>query len=425
MPRRARLNPAPLRTLQETRSDSPAGRSGAETVLLAAGVLLVGLLAYAVYPSLSPFVILAGLAYLLYPYRREPVPRRLLWLGTFLFVVWFLSAIIGVLAPFIIALFLAYVLNPLVVVLEGRRVPRWLSTLIIMILLVGALVMLGLFLVPVALEQFQSLTAAAGTLAGDASRAIESGALVEILGRFGVSGEKAREVFTQNLTPKLEEMLTRLFAGLSDIVSSVSTVAHQLLNIIIVPFVLFYLLLDFPLVLHRSAMLVPKTSRARFIQLASRADDLMGRYFRGAILVAAIQGTISGLVLWIAGVQYAVVLGLMTAALDFVPYVGLAVSLVVASTVALFSGGAVGTKVLCVVVMYLSQKVFEAAVLGPKILGKHVGLHPVLLILSLLVFGEFLGLVGLLIAVPATALLIAGVKEWETARKSAAAGGGE
>jgi predicted PurR-regulated permease PerM len=170
-------------------------------------------------------------------------------------------------------------------------------------------------------------------------------------------------------------------------------------------------------------MLVPKHARPRFVQLASRADDLMGKYFRGAMLVAAIQGTISGFVLWLAGVQYAVVLGLMTAALDFVPYVGLAVSLVVASIVALLSGGAVGTRVLIVVVMYLAQKVFEAAVLGPKILGTHVGLHPVILILSLLVFGYFLGFVGLLIAVPATALLIAGVKEWEAVRKNAAPGG--
>jgi predicted PurR-regulated permease PerM len=422
MPRRAERDPARTRTLLEIPKQVPGSRSRADTLLLGAGVLLVALLAYAVYPSLSPFVILAGLLFLLYPIRREQVPNRLIWLGVFLFAVWFFSAIIGVLAPFLIALFLAYILNPLVMVLERRRIPRWLSTLLIMILLVGAMVAFGLFIIPVALEQFQALTAAAGTLAGDASRAIESGALVRFLERFGVSGEKAKEVLAQNLAPKLEEMLTRLFAGLFDLVSSVSSVAHQLLNIIIVPFVLFYLLMDFPLVLHRCTMLVPKKSRPRFLQLASRADDLMGKYFRGAILVAAIQGTISGCVLWLAGVQYAIVLGLMTAALDFVPYVGLAVSLLVASIVALFSGGAVGTKVLVVVVMYLSQKVFEAAVLGPKILGTHVGLHPVLLILSLLVFGYFMGIVGLLIAVPGTALLIAGVKEWEAARKRAAGG---
>ncbi|HMK37687.1 MAG TPA: AI-2E family transporter [Bacteroidota bacterium] len=402
---------------------APPSRTGAETVLLAAGVLLLGLLSLAVYPSLSPFVILAGLLLLLYPYRGEPVPRRLLWLGVFLFAVWFLSSIIGVLAPFLIAFFLAYILNPFVVSLERRHVPRWLSTLLIMVLLLGAVVALGLFMIPVALEQFRALTAAAGTLAGDATRTIESGAVVEFLGRFGVNAEKAKEVFTQNLTPKLEEILTRLFAGLFDVVNSVSSLAHQLLNIIIVPFVLFYLLLDFPLVLHRCAMLVPRNSRPRFIQLAGRADELMGRYFRGAMLVAAIQGTISGFVLWLSGVHYAVVLGLMTAALDFVPYIGLAVSLLVASIVALLSGEGAGTKVLIVVIMYLGQKLFEASVLGPKILGTQVGLHPVLLILSLLVFGYFLGFVGLLIAVPATALLIAGVREWESVRKRTAAAG--
>ena len=241
----------------------PPDRPQAGTVLLAAAVLLVAFLAYAVYPSLSPFVILAGLLYLLYPFRHDEVPRRLLWLGALFFAVWFFSAIIGVLAPFLIALFLAYILNPLVVLLEKRRVPRWLSTLLLMILLVGGVVAFGLFIVPVALDQFRALSAGAGALAVDASKAIESGSLVEFLGRFGVSGEKAKEVLAQNLTPKLEEMLTRLFAGLFDILSSVSSLAHQLLNIIIVPFVLFYLLLDFPLVVHRCTMLVPKRSLGR------------------------------------------------------------------------------------------------------------------------------------------------------------------
>jgi predicted PurR-regulated permease PerM len=91
-------------------------------------------------------------------------------------------------------------------------------------------------------------------------------------------------------------------------------------------------------------------------------------------------------------------------------------SLVVSCIVALFSGGPVLTKVVLVIILYLTQKLLEATVLAPKIIGAQVGLHPVLLILCLLVFGYFLGFVGLLIAVPATALIIAGVFEWE-ARK--------
>ncbi|HUI11582.1 MAG TPA: AI-2E family transporter [Bacteroidota bacterium] len=417
MPRRGGPHPAQTRVPAVQRGDPPAAHAHAHVILLSASLLLLALLCYAVYPSLSPFVILAGLLLLLYPVRREQVPRRLLWLGVLLFAVWFLSAIIGVLAPFLIALFFAYILNPLVTLLERRGTPRWVSSLAILLLLFGGAVAGGLFIVPALLDQARALVAGAGALADDASRAIESGSLTRFLERFGVTGEKARDVLAQNLAPKLQEMLTRLFEGLFDVVSSLSSLAHQLLNIIIVPFVLFYLLKDFPVVLHRTTMLVPRRSRERFIQLGEQADALMGRYFRGAILVAAIQGTISGFVLWAVGVQYPVVLGVMTGVLDFIPYVGLAVSLVVATIVALLSGGAVGTKVLCVVVMYLGQKLFEATVLGPRILGSHVGLHPVLLILCLLVFGYFLGFVGLLIAVPATALMIAGVKEWEAARK--------
>ena len=418
MPRRVNPRPAKTSVPAEQHQDLPAVH--AHAALLAAGLLLLALLCYSVYPALSPFVILAGLLILLYPVRGQLVPRRLLWLGVFLFAVWFLSAIIGVLAPFLIALFFAYILNPLVSLLERRGLARWLSSLAILLLLLGGVVAAGLFVVPALLDQARALVAGAGSLADDASHAIESGSLTRFLERFGVTGEKAREVLAQNLAPKLQEMLTRLFEGLFDVVSSLSTLAHQLLNIIIVPFVLFYFLMDFPVVLHRATMLVPRRSRERFVQLAEVADRLMGRYFRGAILVAAIQGTLSGFVLWIVGVQYPVVLGVMTGVLDFIPYVGLAVSLVVASIVALLSGGAVGTKVLCVVAMYLAQKLFEATVLGPRILGSHVGLHPILLILCLLVFGYFLGFVGLLIAVPATALIIAGVKEWEAARKRSA-----
>jgi hypothetical protein len=153
MPRRGHRNPAHPRNRPGAGEISPETRPGATMVLLVASVLVIGLLSYAVYPSLSPFVILACLLVLLYPHRGEEVPRRLLWLGVLLFAVWFLSAIIGVLAPFLIAFFLAYLLNPLVVWLEQRRVPRWVSTLAIVLLMIGAVVAFGLFIVPVAFEE--------------------------------------------------------------------------------------------------------------------------------------------------------------------------------------------------------------------------------------------------------------------------------
>jgi predicted PurR-regulated permease PerM len=274
----------------------------------------------------------------------------------------------------------------------------------------------AVFVVPVAVEQLQSVTGQAGILADQFNHTIRSGALFDLLARFGVSVEKAKETLLEYVTPKVEELLKQLFEALFGVVASLTSVVHQILNIIIIPFVLFYLLMDFPRVTHQCAMLVPKHSRDHYTRLTGLTDQLMGRYFRGAILVALIQGTISGLSLWLIGVDYALVLGIMTSVLNFVPYVGLAVSLMVASIVALLSGGAVWMKVLFVAILYFGQKLLEATVLGPKIIGPQVGLHPVLLILCLMVFGYFLGFVGLLIAVPATALIIAAVKDWEAVR---------
>jgi predicted PurR-regulated permease PerM len=375
-------------------------------------VLLLSFLCYQISSVLSPFIVAAGIVFLLHPLRDDPVARRLEWLGIFLFAFWFLSSILGLLAPFVIAFLLAYILDPLVAMGERRGVPRWVSSLAVVLLLIGALVTGGIFFVPAAVGQLQSIIDQAGAIAADVTKAMQSGSLAEFLGRFGVTGEKARDIVMENLTPKLQEVLTGIFQGLFGVVTSFTTIAHQILNIIIVPFALFYLLADYPTIMNSALELVPFSSRQRFLSSARRIDLVLGKYFRGAILVAAIQGCISGVILWIIGVDYAIVLGFMTAVFDFVPYIGLVVSLIVAAVVALFSGGAVWTKVLLVVVMYLSQKLLEATFLAPKILGHQVGIHPVLLMLSLLVFGYFLGFVGLLIAVPVTALIMSFLKGW-------------
>jgi predicted PurR-regulated permease PerM len=103
-------------------------RSPGDTIILVAATALLGLFCYAIYPDLSPFVLFAGLLFLIYPFRDDPVARRLMQLGALFFIVWFLSSTLGVLAPFIIAFILAYIVNPVVVALERRRVPPSLSS---------------------------------------------------------------------------------------------------------------------------------------------------------------------------------------------------------------------------------------------------------------------------------------------------------
>ncbi len=413
---------------RKTRVQSPPGNPGTssglhqpvlprtvtETIILITAVFLLAGLSYTVHSVLSPFVIIAGLIYLLYPLREAPLPRRLIWLSVVLFAIWFFYSIRGILTPFVLAFILAYIINPFVTYLEGRGVHRGLSSLIAVLLFIGVVVTVTLFVMPVAIDQFQDILIGVRTIASEAVTLLNSGEVFRILAEFGMPVDAVQGLIDEQLTPGLARVLKSLFEGVFGVVSSISSLAMHVINVVIIPFLVFYILKDFRLILDRFWTLFPEPQRERVIHLGLVVDGLMGRYFRGMVVVAVIQGVIATVGLWVLGVRYPLVLGIMTGLLTLIPYVGLVVSLVVSALVALFSGEPAIAKVIGVIVLYLSQKIAQASVLEPKIIGGQVGLHPVLLIFCLLVFGYFLGFIGMLIAVPATALMIAGVEEWRS-----------
>ncbi|MCK5574119.1 MAG: AI-2E family transporter, partial [Bacteroidetes bacterium] len=250
--------------------------------------------------------------------------------------------------------------------------------------------------------------------ANDAVDLLNSAEFLDALAGFGIPVETLQKLIDQHLSPELAGILKTLFEGVFGVVSSVSSIAMHVINVVIIPFLVFYILKDFRLIMDRFWQLFPEPQRERVISLGLVVDGLMGRYFRGILIVAAIQGVIATTGLYLIGVRYALVLGIMTGLLTLIPYVGLMVSLIVSSLVAAFSGDPAIVKVVGVVVLYLSQKILQVTTLEPRIIGGQVGLHPVLLIFCLLVFGYFLGFMGLLIAVPATALILAGYREWRS-----------
>ncbi len=388
-----------------------------QTFILIVVTLLIVALGYTVNAIISPFVLLGGILFLLYPLRDVELARRLMWLSAGVFLIWFLYSLSGLLVPFAVALLLAYILNPLVTRLAAKSFPRWASSLTIVILIIGVGVTVILFVVPPAAQQFQSISSGVAAIVRDLTALLKSGRLFGFLASYGVDVVEAQAFISEQVSPRLENMLSALFEGVFGFISSASSLLLQLINLIIIPFIFFYMLKDFPQILERCASLVPATGRTRVTNIGRKVDEVLGAYFRGAIIVAIIQGTISTVGLTIIGVNYSLVLGIMTGILDFIPYVGLVISLTVSCIVALLSGEPILVKVIAVVILFLSQKLLEAAVLGPKIIGAKVGLHPVLLILSLLVFGYFLGFIGVLIAVPSTALLVAGLSEWEQKRE--------
>lgn len=164
-------------------------------------------------------------------------------------------------------------------------------------------------------------------------------------------------------------------------------------------------------------MMIPKKRREQSVLFYHRVDEILGRYIRGTTIIAIIDAIMVSIGFWIIGIQYPLVLGILSGLMFFIPYFGFLTILSVSAFVASLSMGAIALPVITTVSYLAVLHIIEVYVLTPKLIGGKIGLHPVLLILSLFVFGYFLGFIGLLIAIPAAAVLIVSVKEWETNRK--------
>ncbi len=374
------------------------------------GVVLFLLLIYIILPMLSPFVVFGAFFFLLYPFRQNVYIMRLIWLGVTLFAIWLLISLIGVLIPFLIAFLFAYILNPLVNRLEQKNIPRWLSSVVIILISMTVITVFFILAMPVVIYQFRGMIDNASIFINSGINEIQKGTLYDALSKFGIPVESLRASLERELPGRIEIILRSLLEGAFNFISNISAIVTQLLNIIIIPVIAFYLLKDFPVMLNNFNAIFPENRRETIVGYFRKIDEVLSDYLRGAIIVAIIQGSVSAIVLSILGVKYSLVIGIMTGLLDFIPYVGLVISLCVAVIAAMFSGDPVTGKIIGVIILYLSQKIFENTILAPKIIGEKVGLHPVLLIISLFIFGHFLGFVGLLIAVPATAVAVMFVK---------------
>jgi len=388
-----------------------------EIVLLVGAVLLILVLIYTIQTILSPFLVLGTILFLLFPMRRYALARNLMWLSISLFALWFIDTVSSILAPFVVSLVIAYLLNPVVTSLEGWKFPRWVSSLILILLVVGVITLVLFFVLPIAVAQFESmLEALSGVFSGFRDWLWKS-RMANVLERYGVSAEELQATLTKELAPRFEDILRNLLQGILNVVSSLSKFVTQIFYVIIIPFLTFYILTDFPKISHRFLMVIPSRQRARAGEYLNRADEVIGRYLRGALLVAFLQGVLVTLLFSLFGIKYALLLGITAALLDLVPYFGLIITMILAGIVAAFSDPPTAPKIASAVATVGILHLLEVTLLAPRIVGSRVGMHPLLIILALLLFFYFLGFVGLLIAVPMTALIILAIREYEAGRR--------
>jgi predicted PurR-regulated permease PerM len=306
-----------------------------------------------------------------------------------------------VLAPFVVAAVLAYILHAPVSALHARGMPRLLAVVLVEAVALLAVLGLLMLLVPVLLHELPLLREQVPRLA---LRFNES--LVPLLARLGIE-------FSLDVAA-IKALMLKVFGGNADelVTAALSSlriggsVALAVVGyLVLVPVALYYLLVDARRLSLWAASLVPPRLRPSVFGFARECDDLLSHYLRGQVMVMLALAAYYTLALLLLGFDLAVPVGLFTGLAIFVPYLGYGVGLVLALLAGVLQFGP-ATGVLMVAVVYGLGQVLESFVLTPRWVGERIGLSPLAVIFALLAFGQLLGFVGVLIALPASAVLL-------------------
>jgi len=323
------------------------------------------------------------------------------WLGSFALFVGFLYLFAPILLPFVAGMALAYLLDPVADWLERRGFNRLAATITILIVFLIAFVLLMLLLLPALGNQLSGFLEALPRLVGALQTLVTENLSARLFELFGASGE--------DLKANVGGLLGQGASWLGGLVTSLWSGGQALLSVIslfvVTPVVAFYLLLDWDHMVERVDGLLPRQHRDTVRRLAREMDLAVAGFVRGQVTVCLLLGTFYAVGLALVGLNFGLLIGIGAGLVSFIPYVGATLGLIVSIGVALVQFWPDWVMIAAVFAVFAAGQFLEGNVLQPKLVGSNVGLHPVWLMFALFAFGYLFGFVGMLIAVPAAAMV--------------------
>jgi len=320
-------------------------------------------------------------------------------------LLWWLTP---VLTPFLIAAVIAYILSPVVQRLQtwvGSGVPKFVIVLLCEIAFLLLLVAFVGLIVPVLFKEAGRLQAQLPVLLAQVQTAASP--LLQGMGiELQLDPQGIKELVTTQVQTLLHNSMDSVLASLR----IGGSVALALIgNLILVPVALFYILMDGSKMLTILRDWLPRKAEPVVIDFVAEADAVLGEYLRGQLLVMLSLSVYYVIGLSLFGLSVAWPIGILTGMAVFVPYVGFGVGLLLAALSGFLEMAPLQAALMLTVVFGVGQ-LLESFVLTPRLVGERIGLHPLAVIFALLAFGQLLGFVGVLIALPASAVLLVALR---------------
>jgi len=313
---------------------------------------------------------------------------------------WLVYALSTILMPFVLATLLAYVCHPLASRLTRPWFPPALAALLVLLLLTGVGAAFGVLILPMLYYELNQVLARLPA-ALNGLRDLSAPFLQQTLGiDLSTNLDQLRDMLQQNIG-STEAALQKLLHSAGE---GGALVLSVLVTLLLVPVVLFYLLKDWSRLIKLAFAAVPPRYRAQVASLAQEIDAVLGQFLRGQLVVMTIMAAIYATGLHLVGLNSGIAIGITTGILVFIPYVGVFTGLILALLAAIIQGP--GSNLLLPVLgVFAVGHMLEGSLITPRFVGGRIGLHPVMVIFALLAFGKLLGFFGVIIALPASAVL--------------------
>ena len=336
-----------------------------------------------------------------------------------------------VLIPFVVAFLLTYILNPLVNVLQKTVKYRWVASILVLIVLFIICIGAAFIFVPMMIEQSVNLGRLLQKYANDS-------AWKETILKYlpEVFLEKIRYIWEEkdfepilnqlqnvDLLKIAQNILGKILPSAVGVFSGIGKLMAWLLGAFMVLLCLVLMLLDFENMKKKLVLYVPEEYSERILHFFSSFDRIMNKYFRAQTSIAAIVGALFAISFNIMGLPMGLPFGLFIGALNMVPYMQVA-SIPIAAFLGLIysldTGMAFWQVILIIAAIYTGIQILQDMVITPKIMGGALGLSPVLILMSLAIWGKLLGFLGFVLAIPFTCVAIATYKSYLARHKGTA-----
>ncbi|MFW3613272.1 AI-2E family transporter [Billgrantia antri] len=321
-------------------------------------------------------------------------------------LVWLLFQLETMLMPFIAGMILAYLSDPLADRLERLGLSRTLAVCAVFLLMSVLLAIALLILIPLLMQQIRQFNLMIpGIFAW-----VQTVLAPQLQDWVGLDVTADLDAIQQTLASNWQNAGEYAAQLLGRVGRSGMAFITWVTYVALIPVVTFYLLLDWDRMMANLRDLLPRQWEPDAVRLGRRCDEVLSAFLRGQLLVMLSLGVIYALGLTLVGVRFGLLIGMVAGLASIVPFLGFIVGISVALLVAFFQFGT-WLALVGVVVVFATGQALESTLLQPKLLGDRIGLHPVAVIFAVLAGGNLFGFTGVLLALPAAAVIMVLLRE--------------